>query len=424
MRDIFLLVVVFAVQWKVFIRVMNAFIFGMRDSRKKIFVQVTFSLGMLVVIPALIFIYRHSPTARNIAHLRPANLLEAGIFLYFAVVALLVVHSLFKSAVNLLRPSHVPAEIHSQRSRADLLNPRWRRRPIHDERGLHRWLRFMDDTYRLEIVRIHLLFASLPPAFDGLRIVQLSDLHYSARSKPEYFEACVDAANQLGGDLIVFTGDLITRRKHIPAAARLLSRLHAPLGVYAVRGNHEFWTSPHHCKEVIERIGMILLDNHAHPLERDGRRLWLVGTEHPWKPVADWDQLLERPDGEFQILLSHTPDNVYQAARRRVPLVLSGHTHGGQIRLPGIGSVLVPSHYSRRFDAGLFDCRGTVLYVNRGLGTLPPPIRIHCRPEITEFVLVQDPESAILVSHAKAPSRKEPVRELCLPVILNTDLSV
>ncbi len=403
MRDILLLVVVFTVQLKVFIRVMNTFIFGMRDSRKKVFAQIAFSILMLGVIPCLVCCYRDTLTARNIAHFRLTNLLELVIFLYFAVVALLVVHYLFKSVVNLLRPSHVPADIHSQRSRADLLNPRWRRRPIHAERGLRRWLRFMDDTYRLEIVRLHLLFESLPPAFDGLRIVQLSDLHYSSYAKPEYFEGCIDTANQLGGDLIVFTGDLITRRKHIPAAARLLSRLRAPLGVYAVRGNHDFWTSAHHCKEVIERIGMVLLDNHAHPLEKDGQRLWLVGTEHPWKWVTNWDALLARRDGEFQVLLSHTPDNIYRAARRGIPLVISGHTHGGQVCLPGVGSVLVPSRYSRRFDAGLFDCRGTVLYVNRGLGTIPPPIRIHCQPEITEFVLIRSRQSRD--SHAKAQSR-------------------
>lgn len=412
MKDILLLLVVLAVQVKVFIRVMNAFIFAMRDSRKKVLTQIVFSLLMLGVVPGLVCCYRDSPTARNIAHLRLSSPLEWVIFLYFAVVAVLVVHYLFKSLVNLLRPSHVPAEVHSQRSRADLLNPRWRSRPIHDERGFRRWLRFMDDTYRLEINRLQLQFDSLPPAFDGLRVVQLSDFHFGHYARPEYFEGCVETANRLGGDLIVFTGDLITRRKHIPAAARALSQLRAPLGVYAVRGNHEFWTSPHHCKEVIEKIGMVLLDNHAHPLKRDGQRLWLVGTEHPWKRVADWDELLARRDGEFSILLSHTPDNVYHAARRRVPLVISGHTHGGQVCLPGIGSVLVPSHYSRRFDAGLFDCRGTVLYVNRGLGTIPPPIRIHCRPEITEFVLVRTPQSPDahakpqnLDSHAKAQGR-------------------
>lgn len=380
-------IVVFAVQVEVFIRVMNGYLLSMRDSRKKIAAQTAFTLFMLVLVPFFAFYYRDSETARNVIELRFTNLIEVLVFVYFAGIAVLVVFFIAKGVIHWTRPRHVAAELFSETTPVEILDHRWREDPHREESRLRRLARLVDDTYRVDVTSKTLVFDSLPAAFDGLRMVQISDLHYDRVLNPFYFERCMDMTMQLQGDVIVITGDLVTRRKHLPAAVRLLSRLRAPLGVYVVRGNHDFWTSPHHCRELIERAGMTLLDNHVQRIEKDGAHLWLVGTEHPWKRVEDWSELLGKRNGDFKVLLSHTPDNVFHARRGGVNLVLSGHTHGGQVCLPVIGSILVPSRYSRRFNAGLFDCHGTLLYVNRGLGTIPPPIRLHCPAEITVVVL-------------------------------------
>lgn len=388
MREITLFLILLAVQFKVFVRIMNTLMLSIPSLRKKLLVQILFFAFMMGMVPWWVFYNRHTPAIQNIMHFRPSNFWEWVVFAYFAGVLLLVARYLLKSAISLLLPSHVPAEVRSQIYLADGIDHRLSEELALEEGGLLRWAHYMDDTYRLEVVSKHLRFRKLPRAFDGIRIIQMSDIHYDPMLRPEYFEQAIELVLALQPDLIVLTGDYITRRKYLPAAFRKLSRLQAPLGVFATRGNHDFWTSGQHCKELVERSGMILLDNHTYRLQRDGQCLDLIGIEHPWRPVRNWDDLLGAKDnGTFRMLLSHTPDNIYRAARHGVDLMLSGHTHGGQFRLPGVGAILVPSRYSRRFDAGLFDCRGTVLYVNRGLGIIPPPLRIHCRPEITELVL-------------------------------------
>jgi predicted MPP superfamily phosphohydrolase len=163
----------------------------------------------------------------------------------------------------------------------------------------------------------------------------------------------------------------------------ILGRLRWRLGAVAILGNHDQWYEPSLIRRRLRRLGMQVLGNGWQTLEVRGQRLVIIGHEGPWfEPAPD---LSSCPNG-FRLCLSHTPDNIVWARKNQVNLMLAGHTHGGQIRFPFIGSVYVPSKFSRRYDCGTFDLPPTVLHVSRGLGG-QHPIRYNCRPEATLLVL-------------------------------------
>ena len=156
------------------------------------------------------------------------------------------------------------------------------------------------------------------------------------------------------------------------------------IAAFAILGNHDYWYDPPFIRRRIERLKMKYLGNSWRQIEVRGEPLVVIGTEYPWsKPQPD---LAACPAGTFRLCLSHTPDNLPWARRAGIDLMLSGHVHGGQIRFPVIGSVLVPSRYGRRYDCGTFHESPTVLHVSRGLGG-EHPLRWGCRPEVTRLVL-------------------------------------
>jgi predicted MPP superfamily phosphohydrolase len=164
----------------------------------------------------------------------------------------------------------------------------------------------------------------------------------------------------------------------------LLGRLRWRIAAFAILGNHDFWHDPDLVRKRLRRIGMRVVSNAWETLEVRGEQLVVMGHEGPWfRPAPD---LSACPAGAFRLCLSHTPDNIRWAQRQHVDLMLSGHVHGGQIRLPLLGSIFVPSLYGRRFDCGVFDESPTLLYVNRGLGG-QHPLRFNCRPEVARIVL-------------------------------------
>jgi len=164
----------------------------------------------------------------------------------------------------------------------------------------------------------------------------------------------------------------------------LLGRLKSRHGAFAILGNHDLWFEPPRLRRRLGRAGMRVLGNGWVQMEVRGEPLVAIGHEGPWfGPPPD---LSACPAGPFRLCLSHTPDNVPWARRHGIDLMLAGHVHGGQIRFPLIGSVLVPSRYSRRYDCGTFDEPPTVLHVSRGLSG-DHPLRYNCRPEMTKLIL-------------------------------------
>lgn len=228
----------------------------------------------------------------------------------------------------------------------------------------------------------------LPAHWDGLTIVHLSDLHFYGGVTRAYFEIVCDQAAALRPDIFVFSGDLLDNQARLDWLPETLGRLQAPLGKFFVLGNHDWYLDPDATRLALVRLGWTDLSrgfvNLASPNRPEGSPLLLCGDETPW--MGDHADLTGAPVDAFRILVSHTPDNITWARKQRIGLMLSGHTHGGQIRLPILGPVYSPSVFGCRFASGVFWLDPTLMYVSRGISGRDP-IRYNCPPEVTKLLL-------------------------------------
>ena len=246
----------------------------------------------------------------------------------------------------------------------------------------------------LVVERVMVPLPDLPPALDGLRVVHLSDLHWGPYTGQREIRAAVETANALAPNLILLTGDYVHRSAgYAEPCARELAALNAPLGVFCIPGNHDYWTDIDVVTAQLGAAGLSLLRNSSHRLEVSGTPLWLVGVDDVWERHHDLDAaLVDVPPGEPVLLLVHEPDFADQAARspHRILLQLSGHSHGGQVNLPLLGRPILP-WLGRNYPAGLQAVPGSTLqvYTNRGIGVITPPVRFNCRPEVALLTLVR-----------------------------------
>lgn len=246
------------------------------------------------------------------------------------------------------------------------------------------------ETEWLQVERVTLSLPRLPLWFDGLTVVQLSDFHFGPDVNPLHIRRAVDVTLGLGPDLIVLTGDFVSRLSaaepvHI---TRELGRLTAPEGVWAVLGNHDNHLSARVVTQALTGAGARVLRNASTVLRRADERLWLAGVDDILEQKGDLDAALRGiPDSGPTIVLVHEPDFADRVAGDpRVCLQLSGHSHGGQVRCPLLGPPLLP-WLAEKYPQGLYRIGDLRLYTNRGLGTIGVPIRINCRPEVTLLTL-------------------------------------
>jgi predicted MPP superfamily phosphohydrolase len=239
--------------------------------------------------------------------------------------------------------------------------------------------------YRVDFTEITLALPNLPPEWDGLTILHLSDVHYHGTPSRDFHERVIGELETRWPniDLVCLTGDFVDTGEHHTWIEPLLGRLRGNEGHYAILGNHDSLHDPDRVRTSLQATGYAVLGNGWKEATIRGVRCLFIGHEGPWfDPVPD---LKQAPEG-FRICLSHTPDNVYWGNAHGVGLMLSGHVHGGQIRLPIITSIFVPSVYGRRFDMGVFDVKGTTLVVSRGLSG-KEPLRFRCHPQVTRITL-------------------------------------
>jgi uncharacterized protein len=231
----------------------------------------------------------------------------------------------------------------------------------------------------------------LPDSLDGFTLVLLSDIHLRPYTQPETVRRAVALANQLKPDLVVITGDHVwTELEAVYELTPILASLNARHGVYAAMGNHEHWTDPQVIATAFRQAGLPMLVNQGVPIQTGLGSLYLAGLDDGWSGKPDLDQALaDRPAGAPVVLLFHEPDLVDEIAQDgRVALQLSGHTHGGQVRIAGKTPPIHP-YLGENYVTGLFRVQDTWLYVNRGIGTISVPVRINCPPEVTHMTLVQ-----------------------------------
>lgn len=239
----------------------------------------------------------------------------------------------------------------------------------------------------------------IPAEFDGYKIVQISDLHNKSFGKKQ--KRLINYIKKLSPDIILITGDIIDRRRYRLETALEFAReavMTAP--VYYVSGNHEAWSGKYETiKAELEKTGVIIADNNAFKIERNGSYIRLLGAEDPafyYEDYLDGANLsamqthLEKYKNEdsFKILAAHRPNFIYLYKDNNIDLAFTGHAHGGQIRLPFIGGLYVPDQGFRpKYTAGSYTEGNTTMYVSRGLGNSVFPFRIFNRPEITAVTL-------------------------------------
>jgi uncharacterized protein len=234
----------------------------------------------------------------------------------------------------------------------------------------------------LEVVSRTFRIRDLPARLDGLRVVQVSDLHMTSASTIHV--QMVERVQALKPDAIFVTGDLVDTSSAVTDLVGLLGNLDAPAGIWAVPGNWD------HTANAIDSLTTALptakvklLINQSQPLE-DG--LWIVGVDDPASGNDQLDQAVKDvPSGVRRLLLAHSPDIVPNLGGQTFDLILAGHTHGGQINLPFLNGTWLKDGPTREYVQGLYQVKGSPLYVNRGIGMTTLPVRIQCRPEITHI---------------------------------------
>lgn len=228
----------------------------------------------------------------------------------------------------------------------------------------------------------------LPPALDGYRIGQLSDVHCGHHASEARVAGWVRRLNAQKLDLAAVTGDLIVHGgDHVEAVSRALGGLKARDGAFVSMGNHDYFTDGEQFVHTLERYGLRVLRNQGVVLRREDAALFVAGADDTWTKRQDVAKALsDRPDGAPAVLLAHDPNLFAEAQRLGVELTLSGHTHGGQIAVPGLRKFSL-ARLITRWTAGLYRQGRSWLYVNRGAGTTGPPIRLGAPAELTVLTL-------------------------------------
>ena len=253
---------------------------------------------------------------------------------------------------------------------------------------------------RLRITRRTFAIRDLPPSLDGLRLAQVSDLHHGPWLSMERVRDVVRQTNALGADMILLTGDYVYESpQYIEPAVGALAELKAKIGVVGILGNHDWWDRGVPMKNAFARNGLPLIDNSrliltpGRSLVREaGEGLCIAGVGDLWEDVPDYRAALSKlPPGMPRLLLAHNPDAaedpLFLGGKHRVDLMISGHTHGGQVWIPGIGSPIIPSRFGQKYASGLVQGPGCPVFISRGIGLSGLPIRFGVPPEIVVMEL-------------------------------------
>lgn len=250
---------------------------------------------------------------------------------------------------------------------------------------------FCIERYLVQTNIYRISVPNLPKVFTGFRIVQLTDLHYGFLVPLGLIQHVVDRANGLKADLIVCTGDYVHEKNSIHQIDQVwpvLSKLNAPSGVYSVLGNHDHWADTARSDYWLKRTQQDLRHK-AVRIEREGQNIWLAGAGDLYEDHKNLDDVLYKiPDPDCRIILAHNPDSADTLFSKRIDLMISGHTHGGQVDIPFIGTPILPVQ-NKNYSSGLkISPRGCKVFISKGIGWAICPVRFNCYPEIAVLELV------------------------------------
>jgi predicted MPP superfamily phosphohydrolase len=247
-----------------------------------------------------------------------------------------------------------------------------------------------NEILQLSVHEKVLALPRLDEALQGLTITHLSDLHLTGQLTQAFYDELVDQANAFASDIVVITGDILEKKECLPWVEPTLGRLQAKYGVFFVLGNHELRLYDEQlARDTLTGAGLIDVGQTWIQIEHNGYPIVIAGNELPWfPPAANMSSVPELFAGKrpLRIALCHSPDQLQWSRVHDFDLMLAGHTHGGQVRLPLIGPILAPSVFGTRHAAGTFFYEPTLMHVSRGIaGTRP--LRFRCPPELTQLVL-------------------------------------
>lgn len=240
----------------------------------------------------------------------------------------------------------------------------------------------IDEANSLSLEKIDVNIKRLPKKLDGFRLIHLSDIHHSPFTGLEHIARTVKISNRLKPDMFILTGDYVSHEtEYIAPVAKVLGGLKSECGTFACLGNHDHWTDADLVTSLFREAGMTMLINEGFRFETRGASFWLAGVDDHMVGKTDLASALRGsfPD-EMKLLLAHNPVIFRQAVRAGVDLVLSGHTHGGQVKVRDPEKKILPR---RRLSSGLHGRKDTQIYITRGIGTVVLPVRYQCPPEIS-----------------------------------------
>lgn len=245
------------------------------------------------------------------------------------------------------------------------------------------------------VEQIKLKLRRLSPAFSGIRVAQISDIHMGGWMNNERLQHVVDKVAAEDPDLLLLTGDYLLghgfdedAERNLQSLAEILSPLTQAVPSYGILGNHDYWTNAKAVRAMLRTSRVMELTNSFFTITRGSEKLHLCGVDDVWEGDIRLREMLERlPEDGAAILLAHEPDFADQsAATRRFDLQVSGHSHGGQVVIPFYGPPVLP-YLGQKYPIGLYEVGEMIQYTNRGVGMARLPIRINCPPEITLFTL-------------------------------------
>lgn len=247
------------------------------------------------------------------------------------------------------------------------------------------------EPYWLDVKQINIKNKDIPSSFDGKKIVFVSDIHHGPNFSRDRVKRMVEKVNDLEPDIILIGGDYTEKDGHyITPCFEELKNLEAPLGKYGVLGNHDYFRNAQPVKQGMRQAGITILDNTAQWIVHGKGRIRIGGVSDLYHgPQLLNPTIKDVREDDFVILLSHNPDFVERIRTYKVDVVLSGHTHGGQVTFLCLWAPYIPSSYGQKYKTGVVETEYTRVYISNGVGSTGIPIRFFARPQINVFKLIK-----------------------------------
>lgn len=244
----------------------------------------------------------------------------------------------------------------------------------------------------IKTTKISISSNEIPSAFDGKRIVFITDIHHGPYFSLKRVNKLVKRINDLSPDIILMGGDYVHReKKYIKPLFNEFRELVSKYGIYGVLGNHDHWESQKLTLEMMSQNDIKICDNRSYWLNIGTDSIKIGGVGDLWEDKQELSSTTnDLKSSDFSILISHSPDYIENIKGNLIDLVLSGHTHGGQVTLFGLWAPILPSKYGQKYRYGLKQFEESQAYISSGVGTVTPPLRFFCRPEIVEITLIKE----------------------------------